>query len=262
MLNNKMTLSNRLYALIENEDHSSVNYIIASYIMENFEKLKHCSSTELARQCNVSKASISRFCRKIGLEDYFDLKLLINNYSNEDVLKEKYSFQNMDQDGVREFLEVLQVKLANLTNTLDRDVLKQLVQDIHQYEHVYLLGNQQSMSIASYLQTNLLSYNKLTNCLSNYEDQKELLLRGKKDNLVIVFSATGAFFDRVLRNIKLLERTDGPTIYLITNNQVDYPFLKQSICLGEKYDFVSNDLLYVYASLITIEYRNLWLESK
>lgn len=262
MLNSKATLATRLDSLIKNEDHSSVNYIIASYIMENFEKLKHCSSTDLAKQCNVSKASISRFCRKIGLEDYFDLKLLINNYNNKDILKEKYSFQSTNEDSAGEFLQLLQSKIATMADNLDRNVLKQLVEDIDNHEDIYLLGSQQSMAIAAYLQTNLLSCKKLTNCLSNYLDQKDLLLNAKKDKLIIVFSATGAFFERVLRNVKLLERKDRPIIYLITNNRVEYSFLKQAICLGEKYDFVSNDLLYVYASLITIEYRKLNLENE
>lgn len=69
-----------LLGVIEKEDPGSTDYIIADYILHNVYELGKCSSLELAQGCNVSKSSISRFCRNIGLEDFFTLKVLISTY--------------------------------------------------------------------------------------------------------------------------------------------------------------------------------------
>lgn len=75
-----MELHGLLLGVIEKEDPGSTDYIIADYILHNVYELGKCSSLELAQGCNVSKSSISRFCRNIGLEDFFTLKVLISTY--------------------------------------------------------------------------------------------------------------------------------------------------------------------------------------
>lgn len=255
MLNDKISIINLLYSMIENEKMGSVNYSIASYIVENIASLKYCSSTELAKQCNVSKASISRFCRNLGLEDYFDLKVLIHIYEIDMVMQEKYSFQQTSQDGIDAFLDEIQNNIKVMKETIDRSLLAEMVGYIHTCEHVYLMGTQQSAAIASSLTANLLSYSKLTICVNDYKEQKEILTKLKENDVVIVFSATGSFFERLFRNMQTLHNVKGK-IYLITNVQIDYDFLTHVVRLGSKYDFASNELLYVYASLIAIEYKN------
>ena len=66
-----------LFSILDNESETSNNYIIAKFILENYDQLSGVSLTEISRQCNLSKAAISRFCKDLGLIDYIDLQMLI-----------------------------------------------------------------------------------------------------------------------------------------------------------------------------------------
>ena len=61
----------QLLNVINRESSDSMNFIIAQYILENLDRRKVITTKELADNCNVSKSSISRFCRKIGYEGFY-----------------------------------------------------------------------------------------------------------------------------------------------------------------------------------------------
>ena len=50
-----------LFSILDNESETSNNYIIAKFILENYDQLSGVSLTEISRRCNLSKAAISRF---------------------------------------------------------------------------------------------------------------------------------------------------------------------------------------------------------
>lgn len=50
---------------------------IARYLLERFDHLDDVSIEGLAADCFVSKATVSRFCRDIGLEDFGELRGLL-----------------------------------------------------------------------------------------------------------------------------------------------------------------------------------------
>ena len=51
--------------------------LLANYIFANTEKAQYLSITSLAENCGVSEATITRFCRMLGLSGYNDLKLAL-----------------------------------------------------------------------------------------------------------------------------------------------------------------------------------------
>lgn len=51
--------------------------LLANYIFANTEKAQYLSITSLAENCGVSEATITRFCRTLGLSGYNDLKLAL-----------------------------------------------------------------------------------------------------------------------------------------------------------------------------------------
>lgn len=72
----------QLLNVINRESSDSMNFIIAQYILENLDRRKVITTKELADNCNVSKSSISRFCRKIGYEDFMELQYAIATYNS------------------------------------------------------------------------------------------------------------------------------------------------------------------------------------
>ena len=68
-----------LFSILDRESEDSNNYIIARYILEHYNELPGVSLTEISRQCNISKAAVSRFVKDLGLLDYIDLQMLIRS---------------------------------------------------------------------------------------------------------------------------------------------------------------------------------------
>lgn len=66
----------KLWGVLESEDPNSVNAEIAKILIKNRRNMEHTSSAYLAKLCNVSKPSISRFSRILGYEDFLIFVLI------------------------------------------------------------------------------------------------------------------------------------------------------------------------------------------
>lgn len=64
-------------SVLESERPDSTNRVIASYILDHLDEVKDIGIQEFASDCNVSISSISRFCRQIGLENFAELKMML-----------------------------------------------------------------------------------------------------------------------------------------------------------------------------------------
>ncbi|MEZ2696926.1 MurR/RpiR family transcriptional regulator [Hafnia alvei] len=52
--------------------------IIADYILANPDKLKQCSSQELASILNISQSSIVKFAQRLGFKGFTNLKMALS----------------------------------------------------------------------------------------------------------------------------------------------------------------------------------------
>lgn len=244
-----------MLGVVNTQPCDSIDFNIAKYILTHAGEIDKISLGQLAERCMVSKASISRFCRKIGLEDYLDLQLMLRGYRYNP--KEKFQFAS-SMPNTDSFLETSIEYLRHLQKTIDRSVLSQLVQDIHDYPKVAAFGNMQSGNIAFSLQHDLSVCKKLILCSQVVVDQKEYLKNAGKDTLLIVFTVRGRFFERVSEGL-LLDERNCPKIYVITTqNSTQQPsFVDKTITLAPNHDYVNAILLsQTYASLIALNYYN------
>ena len=67
-----------LSTLASEKDHST-NQMIAEFILTHRQQAAQMNIGDLARECHAGTASVSRFCRDIGLSDFASLKLLLQN---------------------------------------------------------------------------------------------------------------------------------------------------------------------------------------
>lgn len=88
----------RLYSFINSETRESTDNKIAFTIYENLDNLKNVTSSELASICNVSTSAITRFCKRLGLEGFFELHYLINYHQRRP--HEKFFIENIDSKKV------------------------------------------------------------------------------------------------------------------------------------------------------------------
>lgn len=151
----------QLLNVINRESSNSMNFIIAQYILENLDRRKVITTKELADNCNVSKSSISRFCRKIGYEDFMELQYAIATYNS--FIAERFSHIDgvTTKDYVVNYFERSKEIINYLNQNMDTDTLEELVKDIHDYKRVVLMGHVQSSFPAISLQYYLTILHKL-----------------------------------------------------------------------------------------------------
>lgn len=83
-------LYNLLELVVSEYDARSTEHHIASVMLENIYQLTHVSIGELARMCNVSKSTMSKFVRDMGFDDYKDFRLEAGRL----YVKEKYGHED------------------------------------------------------------------------------------------------------------------------------------------------------------------------
>ena len=88
--------------------------------------------------CEVSKSTLSRFCRKIGLEDFQEMKDELQhaniNPSN------KFNVPLVDSDG-KGYLKSVSEQVMKLDAALDYKLIEKLVREIYDAKNIILLGS-------------------------------------------------------------------------------------------------------------------------
>lgn len=248
----------RLLSIINHEEMDSTNFVIAKYLLEKIDVLNTISTKEISEECNVSKASISRFCRKIGYEDFQELQYGFITFDPGFANKYRMKTKKPEEEIIHTYLSNVHSAVSNLEETLDFDLLNELVIDMQKYDRVVLMGQVQSSFPAFSLQNDLTSLGKFMYCTENMLEQEKMLKESTEQDLIIVFSAGGRFFERTLSNMKVMNRLNLPKIYFITCNlKYKYEFVYRHIALEKEYGFTSQITLSMYANLITLHYRTL-----
>ena len=251
MIYNKLSII--LLTQIASQPNDTTDSQIAYYILNHLDDIQNDSISELAMKCNVSNSSISRFCRNIGLNDFSELKESLNDQT----FKFEIASNSSDiKTRTIEHASKVQESINEVTQTIGTDVLLELIKDLHQYKQVTILGLLKASSAAINLQVDLLMLGKLVNVKLTYNDQLEFISHANQNDLVIVFSYTGAYFDQGLRFTKNLNNI--PKIYLISGNACDEnPYIYKNICFNSKLDQISHPYQLIFvSSVIAQEYNH------
>lgn len=251
-----------LSSTINSEPKDSNNYKIAKYIIENISELEEITLTELAKNCYVSNSSISRFCRDIGFKDFNSLKIQVARFASEkEHAKNKYEFKEFDSNSLSKsyILSVIDNLKSLNTEYLDKEI-QLLVQDIHHYKKVAAFGYLQSENVALNMQFDLRTNGKIIFSCIKFKDQVEYIQEADEDTLIIIFSESGTYFDRVFQRTKPFKNLNTkPKICMITaNSNLSLPYVDQYIKYQCRKDYASHPYpLVVIADLICIQYANL-----
>ncbi|MGG5315414.1 MurR/RpiR family transcriptional regulator [Enterococcus sp. AZ072] len=208
----------RLWGIIEGESTDSINYQIAKTLISNIATIKSTSSSELAKLCNVSKPSISRFCKLIGYEDFYDFRAELSNFfpdrGGKFVLKQHADTENW----IQQYLESVIENFHFMQEKEFEERLLKLIGDIKNFRKVYLVGNMQSGKTAANLYSNIHNFKENIEAVTSYKEQAELLNNMEPYSLYIFFSVSGEYFRVLLPEDNRLTKPDKAKVWLITTN--------------------------------------------
>lgn len=192
------------------------------------------SILEAAKIFNVSGASISRLCKKLGYKGYSELRYALEDYYNHSEMS-----QVEQESSIVHLIKNYQLSL-DLLKTLDLSSLESLVDKIKNFE-TYSLGLGTSALAAKLLVHELYVEKKWIDCID--ESVKMNLLENviNEHSLIIIFSVTAKHKD-MYECIKKWKKKKA-TIALITSN-ADTTFCSYI------------DYLYVLPGITPIQFQN------
>lgn len=175
------------------EKKDSTNSVIAEYILAHQSELADVGIKELAEKCHVGTGSISRFCKEIGLNDFAELKVLLGNTA--------YRFDKEDTisaDPLERMQSWSRHICGSIQNVVTQETLRgteRLCQDIRTYDKVSAFGMLKAETAAINLQVDLMMLGKQIHTAVPYAEQTEHILNAGKDELILIFSYTGSYFE-------------------------------------------------------------------
>ena len=212
------SLSVALLSLLATESADSTNAHIARYLLEHQQDLDEVSVKSLAEACHVGTGSVSRFAKEVGFGSFADLRQAFvdarRGYARVEGSDVSERAQNLARLNAR--------ALALAAASVDRAAVVRLARDLRAYERVQVYGPLKAQSAALSLQVDLLMQGKLVDTCAAWSEQLERIAHASRDELVVIFSYTGTFFEaRDLRDT--LQRLDRPKLWMVCGSDRPLP---------------------------------------
>lgn len=242
-------------SILAGEKNGSTNSVIADYILCHQTEVGSMGIRELAEECHVGTGSVSRFCRDYGFHDFSELKRLLKETSfHYDAF--------MPSAGAAErtaaWAERMKQVVSRTGQSVETGRLREIARDMHQYSRISAYGMLKAESAAISLQTDMLMMGRKVSTAVSYTEQIDRILQADREDLIIIFSYTGSYFDyfRFGRKEKQLYL---PRIWMICGTTKKMPeYVNGVIRFDSDLDQFSHPFqLEMTASLIAGEYAAL-----
>lgn len=193
------SLSNKLLSYISTTLVHDSNYDIALILLQNYEKLKTMSISEVADLCYVSQASISRFCRFLGFDSFKEFKQsLVQDFS----IATDYSRQfcamlcSDERTAIAAYRDEL---IANIYSTIspeNMEVIPDIIRDIHDSDHVAYFAHHFLWDIGRFFQSKMMVMGKYVEQFMAYDAQLECAKNLSPNSLAIICTVGGTYMSR------------------------------------------------------------------
>lgn len=189
----------------------SYNCRIAAWLLARLGR--RVSVDEIAGECFVSRSAVSRFCRDIGLEDFSELRELMAASGK--------TFERIGAELPPEARGPALARRAALSMekaaaSLDPGEVARLAGEIVRARRVACFGLLKAEAAALSLQSDLVMLGRSAVTKVAFREQMEYLSAAGADDLILVFSYRGVYFDYDLPRGIL---RGAPRLWMITGSQ-------------------------------------------
>lgn len=243
---------------IASEKHDSTNHAIASWILEHVDEVRGMGIRDLAASCHVGTGSISRFCKEIGLEDFAELKEMLQT---SDFYFEACSDRETMQGRMMDYGNKVKQSIDMVTKSISTRMLTILCEDLAAYPNIAAFGLLKAETAALNLQSDLLMLGRKIDTHMSYAEQLQYIQSCGSDTLILIFSYTGSYFEYQKEKLKWDEK-NHPKIWMIAGKKPEKnPYVDKVLEFRSMQDQSSHPYQLQYtASLIAQEYARLNLK--
>ena len=224
-----------LLRIMNNKDSfSSKELIVADAIISNPGKLLTSTITEYADFINTSPATVTRFCKRLNVSGFQELKLWIAKATNYDDLNIG-SIERMAEESTMETSEgIINSVMVNAISSIDRlrglldiTTLEKVTSRIVDSRHILICGVGASGVVAKDFHQKLVRIGILSHCDDDFDLAKVQVTSFDNRDLVIAFSYSGMKSE--IKSIVSIAKNKGASIVAITragnnpiSNMADY----------------------------------------
>lgn len=237
---------------IASEKNGTTNSAVAAYMLEHLEDVQGMNITELANACHVSSSTISRFCKEIGFDSYAELREVLQNpemfFERQTIAATSRERANITAGAIINSIEMVK-------NSLNFEKVQKLCSEIARYKRVAAFGLLKAGAAAIDLQCDLLMLGKYIYTNISYPQQMEYILSSGADDLIMIFSYTGSYFE-YQEHGDLDQLLRAPRIWMVSGKRKKYPpYIKDTLLFTSIHDQPGHPYqLQTAASIIAQEY--------
>ena len=192
---------------------------IWKYISKNMNEAKDLTIVELADKCNVSRTTILRFCKKLGLSGYKPFKVYLQMQKPVEA-----------RDAVEELVRIYQ----EVINIFSKKDMTDLFENIYNSKNIYMFSKHNSSSIQEALINKFFKYKKFIIPI-NHELEANVLLNSLNSDDFFICICLEEIDDKFKTLLENVQEKEIPLL-LLSNNDIT------------KYDITVNHHLYLYKS--------------
>lgn len=255
-------LYDRLSGMLNSDKAGDANCILAEYVLQNIESMAKTSIYMLAKECDVSTATVTRFVQRCGFESYTDFKERCEEETEtRELARNSHPLDNMPfKDG---FDTVNRNKDMNLLFSEVRESIqensliqaKKFAEDLYKYENVAFYGISYVQIVAQHIGNELLNLGKYCTYISRFDD---VPMTKKDSSMLVIITMYG--LQLPLNNEfykKASERYES--IWIITQNphgKVPCKLLSFGLCKHSTSNYmawmmIADEIVYMYKELIS-----------
>lgn len=202
---------------------------IRAYILQHPEKIQNMTISELAKACFTSNATVTRFCKKVGVSRFTQFKIELaaelsqKSVSSFEVDKpyRNESSSDSEEDQARKALDQLDqaslIAISETSKLVDLNTYNQVVDLIDSSVGLDIYGSGTSNIVASDAAFKFMRIGKLVCFFNLVERQHIQSLIAQPDHLAIIFSYSGENKD-MLEIANVLKERHVTTVAITANN--------------------------------------------
>lgn len=259
----------RLIIFLDTAQENDTYYNIALFMANNFYRIATMRISELASECFVSPATISRFCRALGYENYAHLKQECYTFHSNDkrfnnlINISLETMRDNPQEATDEYVQQVINYVSDLPRVLDWKEIDATLELIHQSHSVAFFGTQFSQSAALHFQTDLLMLEKFTMAYMDISRQLECAKSLTKDSVAILITVNGYFTGSGHKILQYIKKSGCKVVLMTCNPDLDIEIpIHHHIIMGDKVNRkTGKHSLLTTIELMSLRYYSLYCPS-
>ncbi len=196
---NKYGILNSLISILNEGMDDLADVTIAKYLLQNYNRLQDLNIYNVASECFVSRTTILRFAKKLGFDNFKDLKSQFSNFYD------TYLFYRSSIYGNRTGISCVE-EISNMARECElfftKERVASIVEDIHRATQIVFMTSDIYSRQSAEFQKAMILNGKMVRVISNKYENNEILDNLKQEDLLLVISVSGFFVTEIMPFIK------------------------------------------------------------